>query len=155
MENTVNPEMYRRIIQGTGELLVTDFGGIAVRLFNRTADVTKKGSVVAPSFDQPGAFCLVVANAQDPMGILLEDDIPIGGKAWVVINGMVDVLLENGTAATRGYWARGSTSDAGRADITNSGPPGNSIQHYSEIGHSLETKSAGTDVLCRIMIHFL
>jgi len=68
------------------------------------------------------------------------------------------VLLQDGTASTRGYWVRTSTTTAGRADATNVAPPGGTVsaleEHLKEIGHCLETKGSGTDVLAKCILHF-
>ena len=75
-----------------------------------------------------------------------------------VVSGIAEVLLEDGTASIHGYWARTSITDAGRADITNAEPPGGGIPqadiHFREIGHCLESKSSGTDVLAKVVLHF-
>lgn len=67
------------------------------------------------------------------------------------------MLLEDSTASTRGYWVKMSGT-AGRADATNAAPPGGGIpeldEHMTELGHALETKTGGTDVLCKIVMHF-
>jgi len=72
--------------------------------------------------------------------------------------GVAEVLLEDTTTSTRGYWAAISTTQNGRADITLAVPPGGGIpqadRHFQEIGHSLESKPAGTDVLSKIILHF-
>ena len=68
------------------------------------------------------------------------------------------MLLQDGTASTRGYWVRTSTTTAGRADATNVAPPGGTVsaleEHLKEIGHCLETKGSGTDVLAKCILHF-
>jgi hypothetical protein len=72
----------------------------------------------------------------------------------VVVSGIADVLLQDSTASTRGYWVRTSTTTAGRADATNADPPGLVVAHMSEIGHCLQSQIAGTNVLARCVLHF-
>jgi len=85
------------------------------------------------------------------MGIMYDNDVPDGDSCWVVVQGIAEVLLQD--------WAKVSDTQNGRADITNLLPPGGTIvaleDHLSEIGHCLESKTAGVDVLAKCMIHFL
>jgi hypothetical protein len=66
-------------------------------------------------------------------------------------------LLKDTTSSQAGSWAKASAT-AGRAEVTT--PPAGlgalaADEHFREIGHCLETKSAGTSVLCKIAMHFL
>ena len=74
-----------------------------------------------------------------------------------MITGRCQVLLEDSTAATAGYWVRTGDTTAGRADATNAAPPGGGIveldEHMQEIGHTLESQGAGTSVLAWIILH--
>ena len=47
----------------------------------------------------------------------------------------------------------GAADVAGRADATSATPPA-APTHFEEIGHCLQTISGGTDVLCRVVLHF-
>jgi hypothetical protein len=68
--------------------------------------------------------------------------------------GIADVLLEDTTAATRGNWVQTSDVAAGRADMTNAAAPGLILSHFQEIGHCIETKTGGTNVLAKAVVHF-
>jgi hypothetical protein len=76
----------------------------------------------------------------------------------VAISGIADVLIEDGTAATRGNWVYTSDAQAGRANATLANPPGGGIPeldtHMREIGHCLQTVTAGNDKLARCLLHF-
>lgn len=136
---------------------LTDLGGIAVRLVNRTGATSIKGTLVEAGYNENDSFNLADADDRQPMGCVEESGILDGEPCWVVISGIADVLIKDGTTATRGYWACAS-SVPGRADITNENPPGNGVaqhnQHFKEIGHCLQSAAAGTDVLVRIVMHF-
>jgi hypothetical protein len=139
---------------GAGGGFVTAEGGFAVLLLNKTGSVSVKGTLVEPSPGTDGAFTTTGANAFDAMGAVYVSGIADGSLCPVVVGGIAEVLLEDGTASTRNYWARTSTSVGGRADITNAGPPGLVLTHFAEIGHCIESKASGTDVLAKIVMHF-
>lgn len=96
------------------------------------------------------------ANEFDSIGVVYEAGIADGASMWVVIAGQADVLLEDGTAATRGNLAIASDVD-GRADCSVANPgvglPAVDV-HFKEIGHCLQTVTAGTNKLARCTLHF-
>jgi len=133
--------------------------GTQMRLVNDTGAISKKGDVIAASASVDSAVDQVVADTPNAIGVIAENDIPDGELVWVWMPGsLCQVLLEDGTAATVGYWVKVSDNDDGRADATNATPPGGTINaledHLSEIGHAAESQSSGTDVLCLIHLHF-
>lgn len=136
----------------------TEDGGFAVQLINKTGAASVRGAVVDASDTTDDAVKLVGANGFSPAGVFLDSGVADGDPAWVVVSGTAYVLLQDGTASTRGYWARTSVTTAGRADATNAAPPGGTIgaleTHLKEIGHCLETKAPGTDVLAKCFLHF-
>jgi hypothetical protein len=139
---------------GSGSGFVTAEGGFAVMLINKTGGNSVKGELVEPSAGTNNAFEVTGADAFDAMGAVYVSGIPDGSLCPVVVGGIAEVLLEDSTAATRNYWARTSTTTGGRADITNSGPPGLVLTHFAEIGHCIESKASGTNVLAKIVMHF-
>lgn len=136
----------------------TDEGGLAVRLTNKTGAASVKGTLVGAGTTVAKSFEINPADNPKPIGVVYEDGIADGELCWVVTAGLCQVLLEDTTAATAGYWVKVSDNDAGRADAQNLSPPGGTItaleDHLSEIGHCLESVSAGTDKLCWILMHF-
>lgn len=65
---------------------------------------------------------------------------------------MKELLLDDNMACTRGDILYSSATTAGRAAaITN---PASTTQHFREIGHALESKTAGTNTLVWATIHF-
>lgn len=132
----------------------TPEGGLAVRFINDTGAPSVRGSLVEASSSVDQAVSLTQAAGDDDcLGAIYEDGVADGQPVWVVVAGMADVLLENGTSATRGYWA-GTGATAGRADCTNANPPGLVDAHFTEIGHCVQSVGSGTDVLARCVLHF-
>ena len=135
----------------------TPEGGIAFRMINKTGTASIKGTAVSPASAITNGFVLQ-SNEFDTIGFVYEDGIADGELCWVVKLGTAEALLEDGTASTAGNWVRASDVD-GRADASLSAPPGNfntaTVEHFKEIGHCLETKAAGTNVLAKINIHLL
>jgi len=131
----------------------TEEGGFAILLTNKTGAASVKGTIVEADTTTDNAFKASAASSDDPIGIVYEAGVADGSECWVVIYGIAEVLLKDTTASTRGYWVM--TSDAaGRADATNAAPPGFVASHFQEIGHCIESKTAGTDVLAKIVMHF-
>lgn len=131
----------------------TDEGGIAIRVVNGTGSDSVKGSLVSASSSVDNEFILQ-SNEYDTFGIVYENGIADGSACWVVISGVADVLIKNSTAITRGHVAIAADTD-GRA-ISIAVPSSNPVeaQHFKEIGHFMESKNAGTDVLAKAVIHF-
>ena len=133
----------------------TPEGGLAIKLTNKTGGASVKGSVVHCSETTDDAFDLQ-ADEFDAMGVVYENGIADGSDCLVVVAGIADVLLKDGTAATRGYWAKASDTD-GRAEVTTA-PSGIGAldvgEHFREIGHCIESKGSGSDVLAKCILHF-
>ncbi len=139
----------------------TPIGGVAILLTNKTGGVSIAGTIVEVDDTTDDAFKLGVADGDEQMGIVLDSGIANGEEAWVVVSGIADVAMEDNTAATRGYWVRTSTTEAGYSDGTNPDPPGAGIgaveRHFTEIGHCMESVIAtggGTHILARCVVHF-
>ena len=141
-----------------GHIKFTQEGGIAQRYINKTGSVSKKGTAIEAGTVIDDSVQLVSADDADCIGIVYDDGIPDGDYIWVVTFGKAEILLEDGTAATRGYWVRVSVTDSGRADATLAAPPGGTINeidnHFREIGHCLQSVISGTDKLALCLIHF-
>lgn len=136
-------------------IMKTADGGIAVQMINKTGATSVKGAIVdLHSLDN--AFQLS-SEEFDTIGAIYEAGIADGSLCWVTITGKAKVLIEDATASTAGYWVY-SSATAGRANATLALPAGGTIgaleNHMKEIGHCMESKSAGTDVLALINLHF-
>lgn len=133
--------------------------GTQMRLVNETGSASVKGTVVAPDSSVDQAVVAIVADTPDPIGVIAEDGVADGSEVWCWMPGsLCQVLLEDGTAATRDNWVYVSQNDNGRADATTAAPPpGGGISeldtHFQEFGHSAESQASGTDVLCLIHFH--
>ncbi len=142
-----------------GEPLVkkTVEGGIAIRLTNKTGAASVRGTIVVASTGTDNAFSAAGVDSDMPIGIVYDVGVVDGSECWVVVYGIAQVLLKDATAATRGYWVKVSDT-AGRADATTSVPPGGTVgaleEHMQEVGHCIESKTSGTNVLSQCVIHF-
>lgn len=126
-------------------------------LINKTGANSVKGTLVtAGTVDN--SFVINPANIPKVLGIVLVEGIADGQYVPIKVSGIAEVLLQDNTTATAGYWAKLSDTVAGRADISSQFPPGGTIaaleDHGSEIGHCIETVTAGTNKLARCVIHF-
>lgn len=138
------------MVDGMATVLTPD-GGIGIRLKNATGTGSVRGSVVRASLTADDSFDLEPAGGDDAIGVVYTDGVAGGQYATVVIGGIADVLLQNGETATRGYWVRVSASVAGRAAMEATPNP---MTHWTEIGHCIESKASGTNVLARCVLHF-
>jgi hypothetical protein len=135
-------------------LKITIDGGIAVRLKNGTGAPSVKGSLVTPSQDIDLAVVLQ-SNTYDCIGVMYEDGVADGEWCWVVVSGLAQVLYKNATAATRGNVCIADAVDGRASDIANFGGGLPAVDtHFKEIGHVLESKDAGTNVLAFVNLHF-
>ncbi len=129
---------------------MTAIGGIAIKLTNKTGSNTVAGQLVKPysatAIDD--AFVTIVASDQEIIGIVLEAGVSDGSEAWVVVNGIADVLMDAGGSA-RGDRIISSTT-AGSGLVWNVG--GAVATHFQEIGHCIETRTGAG--LARCVLHF-
>jgi len=130
---------------------LTPEGGIAIYLTNKTGSASIKGTVIEASAGTDNSFGVAPSNAVDPIGVVYDDGIADGELCRIVVAGRAQVLLKDTTGSTRGNWVEVSDV-AGRANATLASP--NQVTHFAEVGHSLETKTGGTNVLLFCMIHF-
>lgn len=139
----------------TPKIWLTPDGGFAVKLANNTGSLIPKGTALAASPNHDASI-IPQTTEFDCAGIAYED-IADGAEGWVVTTGIAEALLKDTTASVRGYWAKAADTD-GRIEVTTA-PSGigaiTAAEHFQEIGHCLETKSAGTNVLVKILLHFL
>jgi hypothetical protein len=138
-------------------VMITELGGVAIKLVNKTGSNSIKGTLVEASNTQDLAFDVLGSNENHPIGAIYENGIADGEQCWVVISGIAEVLLVDATSSSNGNWVYAS-SPAGRANATLANPPGGGVaeldQHMREVGHALEAKGSGSNVLCKIAMHF-
>jgi len=150
MSSAVSLEYLNTVIPTVGNGISSD-GGYYITLTNKTGAISKKGTIVIASTTTDNAIAIAPANSDSPIGVILENGVPDGNDVKVVVSGKAYVLLANGSASTRGYWCEVSNTQAGRmSQLANPNP----TTHWAELGHSLESKTAGTDVLSLVVLHF-
>ena len=138
---------------GFGVDQVTGEAGLLVRMTNGTGSASVKGTLISASTSVDNEFILQ-SNEFDTFGIVAESGIADGSQTWVWMSGKCQVLWKDSQSSTRGYVALAADTD-GRAynvDVPSSNPV--VAEHFKEIGHVLESKSSGTDVLVLCVIHF-
>jgi hypothetical protein len=138
---------------------MTPEGGFAVKLKNGTGAPTIKGTLVQASSTSDLTVKKMIADESVPVGVIYDNGIADGEDCWIVVSGLADFLLEDGTGCAPGNWAVVSENQDGRISSESATPPPSGtiaeIQlHFKEVGHCLETKNSGTDVLARCVIHF-
>ena len=127
---------------------ITDIGGYAIKLINRTGSNTVQGDVVQVSTANTDAVIKAVSNSEIPIGVFLDSGIADGSRAWVVISGIADVHSDT-TGFSIGDWLRTDTVP-GRVD--GGSPAPDPVKHTQEIGHAVE--SAVGSGLGRAVLHF-
>ena len=145
----------------TGPLVVqkvkiTSIGGIAVKLTNTTGVSAVAGQTVKADPNTDDAVILTAGDDPECFGVFLDSGVADDAEAWVVVSGIADVAMEDNTATTRGNWVQTSETEAGYADATDASPQA-APQHFNEIGHCIESVSAGgegTHILARCVLHF-
>ena len=131
----------------------TPEGGLVTSLINKTGLPSAKGTIIEPDLAVDEGFSETTPNSFEAIAVVYENGIVDGSRCLVVVSGVADVLLENGTSSTRRNWVR-TGGVPGRADMTAATPPGAVVQHFQEVGHCLETKISGVNVLAKAILHF-
>jgi hypothetical protein len=137
-----------------GSDAATNERGFLVKMINRTGKTSVKGELLSASTtaDREVILC---ANEFDGLGIVQEAGVAEGSEMWVWVTGSVaQVLMKNNVAAVRGYVALAADTD-GRVnaiEVPSSNPV--AAEHFKEIGHIMEAKSGGTNVLALVSLHF-
>lgn len=127
-----------------------------VRITNKTGEVSVKGKLVSCSSSYDNSVSLTPVGGLDSIGVIYEAGIADGKEMWVVTGGRAQVLFCGNV--TRGQFARMSiTGDTGEAAGLAKGEampttPFATDNHFREIGHINESKSAGELTWC--FLHF-
>jgi hypothetical protein len=140
----------------TDKTAMTPEGGFAIKLTNKTGSSSVKGTIVCASTNSSYSFMMTPTGGKaynKSIGAVYENGVADGSECWIVVSGIVEVLMDDGTSATAGNWACSSITTNGRATL-NSDDPSSQDVHNREIGHVIETKSSGTNVLVKIVMHF-
>jgi hypothetical protein len=128
--------------------------GFLVKMINRTGGASVKGTVVAASAATDKEV-IKQANEFDAIGVVQEAGVAEGSEMFVWMNGSVaQVLAKDSTAFVRGYVALSADTDGRATNVAV--PSGNPVvaEHFKEIGHVMESKDAGTNVLVLCNLHF-
>jgi len=149
---SITPDATGVLVFADGNAGITPEGGHVVKLINKTGTTSVKGTLVETSTAVANGTEIASADSDHPIGVVYNSGVADGGYIWVVISGVAEVLMKNNVASVIGYWV--SVSDAAGRATTSQNSPGLTVAHWREIGHSIESKTAGTDVLSKIILHF-
>jgi len=148
MSGSVSYELFASRLPSGGNGFTPE-GGMYETFVNNTG-TSVKGTVVVASTTVANAVDIAPADTEMPIGVIYESGIANGSNVKVVTYGKAEVLLKNTVASLLGYWC-GVSDTAGRMFQN---PTPSPITHQREIGHSLQTISAGTNVLSLVQLHF-
>ena len=135
---------------GNSYFKITPEGGFAVRLTNKSGEVTVKGQIVGIKTGTDNAFDLTAVGATYNLGVVYESGVADAAECWVVVGGIAQVLMKN--TSTAGHICRiPLNTDGGAAagyamDAEQSG-----TASVYKIGDVLETADA--EVLCKVLLH--
>ncbi len=149
MSGAVSYELFAERM-GSGNIGFTPEGGIFQTFVNNTGN-SVKGTIVVASTSVDNAVDIAPGDSPMPIGIIYENGISNGNPVKVVTSGKAAVLLKDDEPAARGNWC-GVSDITGRMMQKATAP--STTEHYREIGHSLENKNSGTDVLALVSLHF-
>jgi hypothetical protein len=128
-------------------------GGFCIKMTNKTGANTVAGNLVRADTAVDDAFILTAATDDEYMGVVLDAGVSDGSEAWIVVHGIADVLFDDNVAAVRANWV--GTGQAGLAR-TQAAPPALGVAaHFEEVGHSIESVTAGgegTFILARVVL---
>ena len=133
---------------------MTDIGGFAIKLTNKTGGNTVAGQLVKSDIATDDGVILTAAGDVECFGVFLDSGVVDDAEAWVVVSGIADVAFDDNVAAVHGNWV---ATGVGAGYARTSASPAASPQHFEEIGHSIESISAtggGTHILARCVLHF-
>jgi len=150
LRNEFNGRIQRINIDSADYSFGTPLGGWCIRLTNKSGSNQIKGTIVRADTGDDDAFDIAPGDSDEPLGVLAQD-IPDNSTGWVIVSGIAEVLLKDSTASTHGNWV-GVSDTAGRA-YSATEPPAVPA-HDREIGHCLSSEGAGTNVLCKVVLHF-
>ena len=131
----------------------TNLGTPFVELINLTGAVSVKGTSVS------GDGFIIPTVPYDNIGVVYESGKANGVKTKVVLSGLCEALLEDGSTSGYGGWLRLSTNQLGR--VVNTTSPGGlgailTDDHFKEVGHCLtQTTAGGINNLIKMVMHQL
>jgi len=136
---------------------ITQDGGYAIKLTNKTGGLSVKGEIVTPDATVDNAVSKIVVDVPNPIGVFYESNVADGDEAWIVVSGIADVYFVGNS--TRSHIARGFLTADGGSYVTGQAlseavptSPFAVDKHFYEIGHVIESRvGAG---LAKCILHF-
>jgi len=144
---------YKGVI-GFGVDTATGARGMVQKMLNKTGGATVLGTVVSTSDATDKGF-KAQSDEFDSIGVVAEAGVADGSEAWIWLNGSVcQVLWKDGETATREYVAIAADTNGRGLNIPIPSVAPADAEHFKEIGHVMESKADGTDVLVLCHLHF-
>lgn len=142
-----------------GNMMVTEIGGLCIKLTNKTGATSLKGYLCEPSSGTANAFSVCATDEPDIIGIVYGDDngnqVADGEECWVVIQGIAEVYFGGNTTLehfARNNIAADSYSNGQAVSEAAPSSPFATDKHFLEIGHVIESRvGAG---LAKVVLHF-
>ena len=130
---------------------LTEDGGIAVKLVNKTGAASIKGTIAHVDAGVDQGFDLISDDAPDQIGVVYDAGIADGNDCWLVQFGKAYIYFE--AAVTRGEFVRSQVAaDGGTVGYAVAeaapGSPFATDKHFQEIGHVLESTGGAGLALC-------
>lgn len=148
--------MMRGIWGSGGRIKFSAEGGLAVQYVNQSGAASIKGYVVKTSATVYDSVEYTSVNEPDAIGVFLDDGVPVGELAWVVVSGRAQVHFIGNTSLNhlaRTFLTGESGAAAGKAlSEAKPTPPFDADKHFCEIGHVLEARSGAG--LALVNLHF-
>lgn len=127
---------------------VTEIGGVAVKLTNKSGVPSVQGEVVHVDSITDSAVSLETAGDDDPFGVFLDGGVADGEEAWIVFIGIALVKADANGFSRADRIVMSVTTD-GRA-VGNNAP--SVAAHFTEVGHAFEDAAANAVGKC--VLHF-
>lgn len=128
------------LVKMSEEVQMTQEGGLAVKMINKTGAPSIKGYLVkiSPTVDNGAEY--TIDDDLNWVGVVYEAGVIDGNEMWVVIEGKAEVYY--GTAVNRGTFSRvpaaGEAIASGQAlNEPFPAPPFVGVKHFQEVGHPL------------------
>ena len=127
-------------------------GGLLVRMLNSSGGTLLKGKTVRADAGTNDGMILAATSDEMAIGVVYQD-ILAGVYGWIVVAGIAEVLIDTAGALTPGFWVGCSTSTTGECSAQ-AASPGSTVQHFREIGHTIQSRAGGATTRVRCIIHF-
>ncbi len=147
--------MQSKLLRPSYKKYFSDYGSPLTTVINKTGNLSVKGTLVA-AHNSVDRGVRIPITPYDIIGVVYTDGIADGGEVQIIMSGLAEILLVDGTGSAPAQWMRASSDAYGRGVCTTD-PSGLGAlaadDHFKEVGHSLKTVVAGVSKLCLTAFH--